>query len=175
MLSWFIHCLKALTNEPEKMLWNKASLYETSQFWQILAIKLNWITLIVKHESSVNWCTDLYVDQRALSVQVSTKRSHMSALQTRPLHKQIGNDLSLMLVACDDIVQFHVRSNAYEYIAASVFRLFYTRYQSAAACHIWPSLSALAQLTHLSKHCHGATSDCTRHSHCCAWEVTLSH
>ena len=40
------HWLKALSDEPEKMHRNKASLYDTSQFRQILAIKLNCITLL---------------------------------------------------------------------------------------------------------------------------------
>jgi len=46
MLSWFILWLNALSDEPYKMLSNKASLYETSQFRKLLAIKFNWTKTI---------------------------------------------------------------------------------------------------------------------------------
>jgi len=40
MLSWFIHWLKALSDERDKMLSNKASLYETSQSLNSSALQL---------------------------------------------------------------------------------------------------------------------------------------
>jgi len=48
MLSWFIHCLKALSDERDKMLSNKClAVYETSQFLvQILTTELNCITTL---------------------------------------------------------------------------------------------------------------------------------